>query len=108
MLAGLKPYLYAAVAALLLLLGGLVVYKFNSAEIASLKDQNKTLAAQVEAQAALAAGEKARSEKQSAVLTKSKEKSDALAQAVEAHRVWADEPVPDDVARLFNHSDSTP
>lgn len=108
----LRPYLLAGLAALLLLAGGWVTHTYMRAEMTQLEARAKAAEARV---AALELSRKAdqsasrvREAKRVQAQREAKEARDALNTALATHRDWADQPVPDDVARVLNRTADGP
>jgi len=99
---GIKPYLIAAALCLCTLLGGSVVWVYTRDTLHRLQDANTALSGQVKAlrvaNTALLSQSETRAARNAATAARTKERSDALDNALKANPTWAAQRVPDDVA----------
>lgn len=105
MMQTLKQYLIAGAFGLAVLVGGGVVWSVYSPKLQKAREELSKAQAEVQVQrtqiAAREAADRVREARLTRVNRNHEEASHALEQVAEKHRAWADEPVPDDVARVL-------
>jgi multidrug resistance efflux pump len=101
----LKAALIAGVLTLMMLIGGGLVWGVMNTRLQTVQNELQEAQARVKAltlaQKAQARGDAVREAQRASALAQAKEARNALNQALAAHRDWADQPVPDDVARVL-------
>lgn len=110
MLESIKLYLIAGALFIALLVGAGGMWAVTHARTQALENDLKTAQDAVEtltlAAQARDRADAVREAKRATVASKTQENHEALTQAVAAHRDWADQPVPDDVARVLRDAAS--